>query len=54
LKATVREHGRGSAAEVLEKIFATAYHFGHERAWEDDATIVVVRRLPVEAAPPSA
>ncbi len=32
------------AAAVLEAIFSAAFEFGEERAWEDDATVVVVRR----------
>jgi len=47
LRALVREDLAGSAEALLERIFAAAYAFGRERPWEDDATMVVVRRLPL-------
>jgi hypothetical protein len=30
---------------VLERLFEAAFAFGDERPWEDDATVVVVRRV---------
>jgi sigma-B regulation protein RsbU (phosphoserine phosphatase) len=41
------EKSRGASAEALLKaIFAAALAFGKGRPWEDDATVVIVRRLP--------
>ena len=34
----------GSAAEILERVFDAAAAFGDGGPWEDDATIVVVKR----------
>jgi sigma-B regulation protein RsbU (phosphoserine phosphatase) len=42
----VRELGQASAAAVLDRLFAEAFTHGVDRPWEDDATIVVLRRLP--------
>jgi hypothetical protein len=40
------EKNLGSPAEAtLEAIFAEAIAFGNDRPWEDDATLVIVRRL---------
>jgi phosphoserine phosphatase RsbU/P len=51
LRSTVLSAGRASAAEVLEHLFRTATEFSKSRSWEDDATLVVVRR---REAPPRA
>jgi sigma-B regulation protein RsbU (phosphoserine phosphatase) len=51
LKAEVREGLGGTADQILDRLFGAAFSFGLERAWEDDATLVVVRRLPEAAAP---
>ena len=45
-EALVRAHASGSAQALLEAIFAAAFAFGDARPWEDDATLVVVKRLP--------
>jgi len=45
LERVVREARGASADEILEKLFATTVAHGHGRPWEDDATLVVVRRL---------
>lgn len=50
LKAAVRAAIDGTAEEILERVFGEAYRFGLERAWEDDATLVVLRRLPANPA----
>jgi sigma-B regulation protein RsbU (phosphoserine phosphatase) len=44
-EALARTHADGSAQELLEAIYADAFAFGDGRAWEDDATLVVVKRL---------
>jgi len=45
LKKIVETHAGATAEAVLEAIFSSALAFGKERPWEDDATLVVVRRL---------
>jgi sigma-B regulation protein RsbU (phosphoserine phosphatase) len=44
LRAAVLSAGAASAAEMLEHLFRTATEFSRSRSWEDDATLVVVRR----------
>jgi serine phosphatase RsbU (regulator of sigma subunit) len=46
LEAVVRKHRKASAEEVLDRLFAAAFDHGDGRPWEDDATLVVVKRLP--------
>jgi sigma-B regulation protein RsbU (phosphoserine phosphatase) len=50
LRATVQEAGAASAAEVLEQLFRAASDFSRRRTWEDDATLVVLRRTDQAAA----
>ena len=45
LKSLVRDHRNKSAAEISRIIFETVFDFGQSRTWEDDATVVVIRRL---------
>jgi hypothetical protein len=40
----VREAERGSADEILDHVFDVAWRWGAGRPWEDDATLVVVKR----------
>jgi sigma-B regulation protein RsbU (phosphoserine phosphatase) len=42
----VREAGAATAATVLDRLFAESFTHGLDRPWEDDATLMVVRRLP--------
>jgi sigma-B regulation protein RsbU (phosphoserine phosphatase) len=51
LKAEVRAGLGGTAEQILERLFGAAFTFGVERAWEDDATLVVLRRLPEPTTP---
>jgi sigma-B regulation protein RsbU (phosphoserine phosphatase) len=51
LGALVRESDGASARDLIDRIFATAFEWGDGRPWEDDATALVVKRLP--AAPAS-
>jgi sigma-B regulation protein RsbU (phosphoserine phosphatase) len=44
LKAVVRGSIDAPAAEILERVFAAALAHGGRRPWEDDATLVVVKR----------
>jgi sigma-B regulation protein RsbU (phosphoserine phosphatase) len=46
LEAAASKHRKASAEQLLERIFAAAFDHGDGRPWEDDATLVVVRRLP--------
>jgi serine phosphatase RsbU (regulator of sigma subunit) len=46
VKALVREGQRESARTILDRIFEKTLAWGEARPWEDDATIVVVKRLP--------
>jgi sigma-B regulation protein RsbU (phosphoserine phosphatase) len=46
LRDLVREKRGASARAVLEAIFDASEAFGGTRPWEDDATVVVVRRRP--------
>jgi sigma-B regulation protein RsbU (phosphoserine phosphatase) len=34
-----------SSQETVERVFQTVFSFGQERPWDDDATLMVVRRL---------
>ena len=44
LREVVRQHRTAGATAILEAIFDAAETFGAGRAWEDDATVVVVLR----------
>jgi sigma-B regulation protein RsbU (phosphoserine phosphatase) len=41
----VREAAEASAGTVLDRLFAESFTHGLDRPWEDDATLMVVRRL---------
>jgi serine phosphatase RsbU (regulator of sigma subunit) len=43
LERAVRDRA-STAAEILERVFEAASTFGDDAPWEDDATIVVVKR----------
>ncbi|MGH7601725.1 MAG: PP2C family protein-serine/threonine phosphatase [bacterium] len=45
LKALVVRHQSQSASEILDLIFEEVYAFGNRAKWEDDATVVVVKRI---------
>jgi sigma-B regulation protein RsbU (phosphoserine phosphatase) len=45
VRAIVRERQGEPAAVILERLFETTLAWGEGRPWEDDATIVVVKRL---------
>ena len=44
LKELVIASARLSASEILERIYETALTFGAGRGWDDDATVVIVKR----------
>ncbi len=48
LKACVIENQHKTAAEILELIFSAAKDFGDSPKWQDDATVVVVKRQNCE------
>jgi hypothetical protein len=41
----VQEAGAASAAEIVERVFRLCTEWSRRRSWEDDATLLVVRRL---------
>jgi sigma-B regulation protein RsbU (phosphoserine phosphatase) len=44
VRSVVRQHQSQTAAVILERLFDAALAWGDGRPWEDDATIVVVKR----------
>jgi sigma-B regulation protein RsbU (phosphoserine phosphatase) len=50
LRATVLATRTGSAQEILDRLFRAALDFGKGRPWEDDATVVVVKRVETAEA----
>ena len=45
LKKLVEDNFEKSAEEIVTAIFNSVFEFGHNTPWEDDATVVVVKRL---------
>ncbi len=45
LKDLAVQHQAKSAQEILETIFNAVYEYGEGASWEDDATVVVVKRV---------
>jgi sigma-B regulation protein RsbU (phosphoserine phosphatase) len=52
LAATVRRDLGASAQEILDRIFEATLAFGEGRPFEDDATLVVVKRAEAPSEPP--
>jgi sigma-B regulation protein RsbU (phosphoserine phosphatase) len=50
VRAIVREGQGGAAQAILDRLFEAALAWGEGRPWEDDATIVVVKREETSAA----
>ena len=50
LKAMAIQHQEKSASEIRDAIFNAVFEFGEGEKWEDDATLVVVKRLQMAAA----
>jgi stage II sporulation SpoE-like protein len=46
MQSVMLDHPQATAAELVDLLFERAKEFGDSRPWEDDATAVVVRRLP--------
>jgi sigma-B regulation protein RsbU (phosphoserine phosphatase) len=51
LEAAVRDARGGGASAILERVFEAARAFGKARHWEDDATLVVVKRTGSRSDP---
>ncbi len=47
LKTLIVRHQSKNASEILDLIFDEVYAFGNRAKWEDDATVVVVKRVGV-------
>jgi len=47
LRRIVQAHRDGSAKEILDRIFEDVTAYGNGRPWDDDATVVVVKRPAV-------
>lgn len=45
LKKLVMKYQKLSAQEILENIFEDVYEFGNRNKWEDDSSVIVVKRL---------
>jgi sigma-B regulation protein RsbU (phosphoserine phosphatase) len=50
VRAVVREMQCHPAGAILDRLFETALTWGEGRPWEDDATIMVVKRAEAPAA----
>ena len=44
LRKLAEKHRNKSAKEIVEIIFSTVYEFGNKTNWDDDATVVVLKR----------
>jgi sigma-B regulation protein RsbU (phosphoserine phosphatase) len=44
LQDLVRQHHKKNAQEILDAIFETVYEFGKPANWDDDATILVIKK----------
>jgi sigma-B regulation protein RsbU (phosphoserine phosphatase) len=53
LRLLVSSMRDATAQKVLDKIFEDVFAWGHQSPWEDDATVVVVRRLEKSEMPPA-
>jgi sigma-B regulation protein RsbU (phosphoserine phosphatase) len=53
VRAIVRELQDRPAQAILDRLFEAAFAWGEGRPWEDDATIVVVKRVDAPASPAS-
>ena len=44
LQNLIRDHHNEDAVQLLNTIFEAVYHFGEQAKWEDDATILVIKK----------
>lgn len=49
LKKLVQKNQEKSAQEILDVIFQDVYEFGHYSKWEDDSTLLVIKRVEESA-----
>jgi len=47
LKELVFKNRHNSAQEILDNIVETVAKFGQQEKWQDDVTVMVIKRLPV-------
>jgi sigma-B regulation protein RsbU (phosphoserine phosphatase) len=45
LKKLIIENQDKSAEEIVQLVFQTVYDFGKQKPWEDDATLVVIKKI---------
>ncbi len=45
LKDVIIKNNDQDADEIVNAVFLSAYRFGKKKQWEDDATVVVIKRL---------
>ena len=45
MKNLVLENQNKSAEAIVKQVFKTVYDFGKQKPWEDDATLVVIKKL---------
>ena len=45
LKKAVINNLDKSASEILNLVFESSHRFGNGKKWEDDATVVVIKRI---------
>ena len=45
LKKTVIQNQEKTAEDIVNLVFEEVYQFGGQTNWEDDATIVVIKRM---------
>jgi sigma-B regulation protein RsbU (phosphoserine phosphatase) len=45
LKQTIADNISKSAKDLSKEVFNTAQNFAHSQKWQDDATVVVIKRL---------
>jgi len=49
---TISENLERSAEEIIAMVFEAVRKFGHDRPFEDDVSLMVIKRLPAENYPP--
>ena len=47
LKEFVMQNQKASAEELVQIVYEQVFEFGNQTSWEDDATLVIVKRLEV-------
>ncbi len=52
LIAVICQNRQKNAAEIIEEIFSAVKEFGNNRPYEDDVSVMVIKRLPAKNYPP--